>query len=134
MAERKTYDDRTKAAVMASLLAGQSVAEVSAEYNINRDTIKSWKSRQLNGENVATVATEKREQIGDLLFDYLLMILKTLKIQAEHFGDKNWLNRQSADALAVLHGVSVDKAVRLLEALTIHDRTLRITDGGDEEV
>jgi transposase-like protein len=134
MAARKEYDEATKAAVMASLLAGQSIAEVADEYHINPSTIKSWKSRQLNGESVATVATEKKEQIGDLLFDYLLVVLKSLKIQAEHFGDKNWLNRQSADALAVLHGVSVDKAVRLLEALTVYDRPLLLSDGGDEEM
>lgn len=105
---------------MAALLTGQSVAEVARRYKINPATVRSWKSRQLNGESVAsiaTVATEKRQRVGELLFDYLETMLRTLKIQAEHFGDKKWLDKQSADASAVLHGVSVDKAVRLLEAL-----------------
>lgn len=117
MAERATYDEATKAAVMAALLTGQSVSEIAKQYNINPATVRSWKSRQLNGESVAFVATEKREQIGELLIDYLHAMLKTLKVQAEQFGDKEWLKKERADSLAVLHGVSVDKAVRLLEAL-----------------
>lgn len=134
MAERATHDDVTKAAVMAALLAGQSVAEIAKEYSINPATVRSWKSRQQNGESVAIVATEKKEQIGDLLFDYLLTILRTLKVQAEHFGDKAWLSRQSADALAVLHGVTVDKAIRLLEALSRNDSVDNAPTDGTEEV
>ena len=33
------------------------------------------------------------------------------------FGDPEWLKKQSAGELAVLHGVAVDKGIRLLEAL-----------------
>lgn len=113
----QVYDPETKAAVMAALLAGQSVSEVAREYKIPRGTVKSWKSRQDNGESVAVVATQKREEIGDLLLAYLRTSLKTLTIQVEHFGDKSWLTTQDASSLAILHGVQTDKAVRLLEAL-----------------
>jgi transposase-like protein len=102
---------------MAALLAGQSVAEVAKQYDINPATVRSWKSRQQNGEGVAIVATQKKEEIGDLLFDYLRTILKSLRVQAEFFSDKNWLKKQQANELAVLHGVTTDKAIRLLEAL-----------------
>lgn len=124
MAERNEYDEAIKAAVMAALLTGQSVAEVAKRYEINPATVRSWKSRQQNGGSVAsiaTVATVKRERVGELLFDYLEAMLGTLKVQAEHFGDKKWLDKQHAESLAVLHGVSVDKAVRLLEALAGDD-------------
>lgn len=120
MTERNEYDEATKAAVMAALLLGQSVADVAKQYKINPATVRSWKSRQQNGEGVAsiaTVATEKRQRIGEALLDYAEAMLITLKVQAEHFRDKKWLDLQRADALAVLHGVSVDKTVRLLEAL-----------------
>lgn len=115
---KRIYDDATKAAAMAALLAGQSVGEVAQKYNISPQTLRSWKSRQANGDSVATVATQKKEEIGDLLIDYLRTILITLKTQAEHFGDKSWLKKQGANELAVLHGVSTDKAIRLLEALS----------------
>lgn len=103
---------------MAALLTGQSVSEIAKQYNIPPQTLRSWKSRQMNGESIVSVATQKKEEIGDLLLDYLRTMLSTLKIQAVHFGDTNWLKDQGANELAVLHGVSTDKAIRLLEALS----------------
>ena len=117
---RRQYSDEQKAAVMAALLAGQSVEQVAEEYHIPAGTIKSWQFRQ-NGTPVATVATEKKEEIGELILAYLREILVTLREQAVHFRDKSWLDKQSASEVAVLHGVSTDKAIRLLEALAGDD-------------
>lgn len=116
MTERREYDEQTKAAVMAALLAGQSISAVAKEYSIPKGTVSGWKNQATNG--VAGLSTQKKEETGDLLWDYLRTSLKTLKIQAEHFGDKKWLSKQSAADLAVLHGVTVDKAIRLLEAVS----------------
>lgn len=117
MANTKTYSEETKAAVMSALLAGQSVGEIAKTYNIPVGTVRSWKSRQGNGESIATVATEKREIIGDLLTDYLTELLVTLRIQVKTFADEKWLKQQPASEVAVLHGVIADKGIRLLEAL-----------------
>lgn len=116
MTERREYDEQTKAAVMAALLAGQSISAVAKEYSIPKGTVSGWKNQAVNG--VAGLSTQKKEETGVLLLDYLQAMLKTLRIQAEHFGDKNWLLQQNAADLAVLHGVSVDKSIRLLEALS----------------
>lgn len=113
----RSYAPELKAAVMAALLAGQSTPEIAEEYSVPEGTVRSWKSRQ-GGTPVARVATEKSEEIGDLLLDYLRVSLRTLKTQVEHFGDKSWLASQDASELAVLHGVQTDKAIRLLEALS----------------
>lgn len=123
MSERQQYGEETKAAVLAALMAGQSVGEVSREYDIPEGTIKSWRSRnqvsQMRRDAMADAAdaTPKKE-IGELLLDYLRTNLETLKAQAEVFADKEWLTKQDASSLAVLHGVMTDKAVRLLEALS----------------
>lgn len=119
MAERNQYSDETKAAVMAALLAGQSVSSVAEEYDIPRSTVGYWKSQ--NDSPLDSVGPEKKEAIGELLLDYLTETLITLKAQAIHFRDKSWLTEQSADQLAVLHGVTTDKAIRLLEALAKAD-------------
>jgi len=111
------YSDQIKAQALAALLAGQAPALVAATFGIPVGTLKSWKSRQLSGGGVATVATEKRERIGELLLEYLVVTLETLKAQQVAFRDVEWLKKQSAAEAATLHGVSVDKAVRLLEAL-----------------
>jgi len=113
MAHRE-YSDEIKAQVMASLLAGQSIGAVASEYKVPTGTVKSWKRQ---GKQFRPVDPQKKDEIGDLLLAYLRTMLRTLTIQAEHFGDKTWLNRQDASQLAVLHGVSTDKVIRLLEAL-----------------
>lgn len=112
------YSDETKAAVMAALLTGQSVSSIAKEYKIPHGTVRSWKSRQLNGENVATVAIEKKHEIGDLLIEYLRENLSTLRAQVLAFRDEKWLSKQNAADVAVLHGVLTDKAVRLIEAMS----------------
>lgn len=107
----RNYSDETKAAVMAALLAGQSVSSVAKEYRIPKGTVSSWKKRS------AIPATQKKD-IGDLLTKYLETNLEALQAQAEAFKNPVWLAKQNASDAAVLHGVMTDKAVRLLEALS----------------
>ena len=111
------YSEQVKAQALAQLLAGQSPIEVHHTTGIPVGTLRSWKSRQQHGESVATVATESRERIGALLLEYLEITLSTLIVQQKAFTNVEWLYKQSAAEVATLHGVSVDKAVRLLEAL-----------------
>jgi len=107
------YTDETKAAVLAALLAGQSINSVAKEYKIPKGTVSAWKNR-----GVAKKATQKKvDDIGALLISYLQTNLKTLQKQAEFFSDEAWLRKQTASDAAVLHGVMTDKSVRLLEAL-----------------
>lgn len=117
-APRTTYSPEIKAAVMAALLAGQGVAEIAAEYRLPEGTVKSWRSRlKRQDAPVADVAPEKREEVGDLLLRYLRATLLTLEQQTVAFRDPEWLRKQPAGEVAVLHGVLTDKAIRLLEAM-----------------
>jgi len=111
----KKYDPDTKAAVMSALLEGQAAAYIAREYSIPVGTVRSWKSRL---QPVATVATEKKEEIGDLLIKYLRINLTTLQKQALIFRNEEWLLGHSPSEAAVLHGVLTDKSIRLLEALS----------------
>lgn len=128
------YDPEVKAAVLAALLTGQSVTSVADEYNIPRGTVSSWKKREAEpiflqaAATVATDATQKRESVategdeptanvGPRIITYLEKSLDSLAAQADHFADKQWLDKQLAAEIAVLHGVQADKAIRLIEAL-----------------
>lgn len=115
------YAEEIKARCLAALLAGQSPALLSREFGIPIGTLKSWKSRQLRGESVATVATDERAAIGALLLDYLAETLLTAKAQQRMFRNEEWVHKQSAAEIATLHGISVDKAVQLLQALSDPD-------------
>ena len=110
---KRTYSDEQKAAVMAALLAGQSVREVAREYHIPHSTVAGW-SAKMNRQQVADPATKK--ELGALILEYLHEVLGTLILQQTVFRDEGWLRKQQASELAVLHGVLTDKAIRLLEA------------------
>lgn len=115
MASGKAHPPEVKASVMAALLAGQSVTEVAAEYAIPEGTVKTWR-RQLRAENILD-QPEKKDELGGLLIEYLRENLTTLAAQSRHARNPEWLQKQPASELAVLHGVIADKTVRLLAAL-----------------
>lgn len=100
---------------MASLLAGQGVGEIAAEYKLPESTVREWRS-SLTPEQIAEVRAKKGEQIESLLFGYLTQILTTLEAQAKVASEREYIFKQPADSLAVLHGVMADKGIRLLEA------------------
>lgn len=111
---RNQYSDETKAAVMAALATGQGASQVAKEYKIPRGTVRGWKSRM---GSVAIVATEKKEEIGDLLVDLITEQVITLKAQYITVRDPKWIVLQSASDMAMLIGVTTDKLIRMLESL-----------------
>jgi transposase-like protein len=120
MRTHTTHSEETKAAVMAALLAGQSVSEAARQYSIPKGTVSDWK-RQAVGQTVTP--TQKRERIGELVLAYLSTALETLEAQARMFKNEEWLKKQNAADVAVLHGVVTDKSIRLLEALAASQET-----------
>jgi transposase-like protein len=117
VSERREYSDATKAAALTALLTGQGLSQVAATFGVPIGTLKSWQHRQSSSGGVAVVASDKKMRIGVLLLEYLETSLETLKAQHKVFADAEWLARQSASEVAVLHGVIADKTIRLLEGL-----------------
>jgi len=113
MARGVRHSDETKAAVMAALLAGQGVDKVAEAYRLPVGTVKAWKRQA--GEFVQ-VDPQKRDDLGEMIGEYLSELLVTLKAQVVHMRSPGFLSTAHADSLAVNHGVLADKAFRLLEA------------------
>lgn len=105
-----------EAAVMAALLAGQGVMEVAEQFNVSQATVSRLKAR-LSDETLDEIESKKRTDFGELLARYLRETIITLSAQARFFRNETWLKQQSAADLAMLHGVTCDKAIRLLEAI-----------------
>ena len=104
---------------MAALLAGQATDKIARDFNMPEGTVKAWKSKHEHAtEDLVSVPDAHKGEVGALLVDYLRETLETLTFQQRTvFRDEAWLKRQDASELAVLHGVSADKATRLTEAL-----------------
>jgi len=111
----KKHSDEVRAQVMASLLAGQGVNEVAAEYNLPDSTVSDLK-RELE-QQFGELRNKKGAEIEELLFGYLKSNLTALKAQSDVASEREYIFKQSASDLAVLHGVMADKSVRLLEAI-----------------
>lgn len=116
MAKTK-YAPEVKAAAMAALLEGQAIDQVARDFKLPEGTVKAWRHRMKGAASETLATSERSEEIGELLVQYLHANLSTLKAQTVVFSDAEWLKKQNAADAAVLHGVMTDKAIRLLEAL-----------------
>lgn len=122
MAKRE-YSAEERAAVLAALLAGESVSSVARKYRIPKGTVSAWQQRQVEPirDGVATVATQKKDEFAELIVRLLDADLRGLIAVSELMADREWLRTQDAAALATLKGVSYDKVFKLLEALESPD-------------
>jgi transposase-like protein len=111
---RQIHDPEVRSACMAALLAGQGTTAVAEQYNLPLATVSRWRkeARHLAG---------KSDDIGALVRDYLRANLTALKAQAAVFSDPTWLKQQGASEAGVLHGIMMDKAIRLLDAMEPED-------------
>jgi transposase-like protein len=126
----KKHDDALRAAVIASLLVGQSVSEVAREYKLDTGTVSRWK-KAIPRAKLQEIAAKKANNIDDLIENYLRQLFVTLTVQAKVAAEPTYARRQPASELAVLHGVMCDKGFRILEAV---QRAADPTPGeGDED-
>lgn len=110
MTAMRRHSDQVRAAVMAALLTGQSVTEAAKNHGIDRTVVGRWK-QQLHSSPL-----KKSETIEALLLDYVRQNLMALQAQVEVAGRPEYILKQSASELAVLHGVMADKMIRILAA------------------
>lgn len=126
-----THDPQARAAVLAGVLAGKKLIEIAREQQIPESTVRLWRDQAGLGpkapRNAGYLAEEKKKDLGVLVGEYLDDILVSLRAQAIHTRDPEWLARQNAHDLAILHGVLSDKAVRLLGALRV-DEPIKLPD------
>ena len=123
----RRYTDEEKAAALADVaLLGPGA--VSAKYDVPLGTLKSWQREY----EIVHDPSIKRGRIEMLAITYLEANLQALTAQAYIASQPEYLDRQPAGELAVLHGVMADKSLRLLEALTRHTPPREIdADSGD---
>ena len=109
------HSDETRAAVLAALLAGLSIADISRQYQLPKVTISRLKA-ELSAQTLEQIGTVKRTRLDDLLLDGLASNLLAQKRIAETVSEPEYVRKQSASSIAELYCVLADKAIRLLEA------------------
>jgi transposase-like protein len=117
------HSPETKAAALASVLAGETVAATARAYGVDPGTIRRWRSQA--GVDTAIVQQQKKVAIGEQLYGLLEDYVETLRVQVRVTRDEAWIKKQDADKLAIFHGVLSDKSVRLAAALRPTDAARR---------
>lgn len=130
MAARNTKQksDDVRAAIIAALLAGQRVTEVAKQFHLSKATVSRLK-KTIEPGDLKQLETKRGEDFTGMIGDYLKETLITLSAQQKFFRNESWLSKQNAAEVAVLHGVSADKAFSLLEALERANETGSETPG-----
>lgn len=109
------HSDETRAAVLAALLAGQSVGEVARQFKLSHPTVIDWRDKA--GLGSTHVGPKTKDAIGELVLAYLRSTLSSLAVQADNAADSEWIKKYGPADAATLFGVMSDKGFRLLEAL-----------------
>jgi len=107
------HPEHLKAAVMAALLTGESAHKVARRFDLSRTTVRRWRDAAWS---VAQNGPQKTE-IGEQLLGYVGESLEMQRAHLRVVRDPDWLRRQSARDLAMLHGTMFDQMVRLAGAL-----------------
>lgn len=111
------HSEEIKAAALADLvLLGPGAT--AAKYDIPLGTLKTWQQQY----DIVHDPSVKKAVIEALAMTYLEASLQALTAQAYVTSQPEYINRQPAGELAILHGVMADKSVRLLDALAAGDR------------
>lgn len=114
MPRGKPHTPQLRAAVLADLLTGNAVAWVAHKHHISKGLVSQWRRE---AGITPEVRTKRAISFGELVANYLQQALTTATVQAALFADTEWLKKQSAADLAELHGVLLDRSVRILAAL-----------------
>lgn len=114
--KRTPNDIRVK--VMGELLTGDSVPDVARRHGINEDTVNNWLKHDAQFREIAVIKKDiaSRPLLEDMVADYVQSLFESLTAQAKHASTEDFLSKQDAAGLAVLHGVMADKGFRLLSA------------------
>lgn len=110
------HSNEVKAAAVAAVLAGESVSSVAKQFGVSRAAIVEWRDKTgITGE-VTPVAQQKKHDLGMQVYGLLEDSIAHLRFQLRVTADEEWIKRQTANDLAIYHGVIADKTVRLLAA------------------
>lgn len=107
------HPEQLKAAAMAALLAGESAHKVARRFDLSRTTVRRWRAQAWS----AVQNGPQKSTIGDQLLGCVGESIETQQVQLRTMCDRDWLLKQSARDLAMLHGTVFDRMVCLFGAL-----------------
>lgn len=93
MPKGKPHNADKRAAVIASLLTGDSVSEVAEKHGLNKSVVSRWKGK-IPVDELQRLATKKGDYDDDAVFDCVTSNLRSLMEQAETVRNPEYLRKQ----------------------------------------
>lgn len=104
---------------MAAVAAGQQPAAVARKFGISQGRLHEW--CQIDGPSLSdlpelsgTAYTRTRVRMAELIYDSLIDLFGSVRLQLQAVAREEWLAKQSAGELAALLDKEFDGAIRLL--------------------
>lgn len=105
MTRGKRHPPELRAQVVAAIMSGTGVREAARQFGVDPTMASRWVQA-----GVATIAAQEKERdLHALVVEYLVTGFRAMINQAEVFGDPAYCRTQSANDLAISHGVLGDK-------------------------
>lgn len=117
MGRGKAPDPKLKKRCIEAILGGLTISQSAQKHNVPRETVRDWFAK--SGHDLAALRQEKLENSANLLAEYLELNLDAMHKQIKILSDKKWLEEADPTritAVATAHGITCDKAFRILEA------------------
>jgi transposase-like protein len=107
------HSPELRAQVLAAILAGSTVADAAARFNIDKSIVSRWATAD------ATIATTRAnarspEALEAMIFDLVAEHITTLRAQLQAAASTAYVQGQTAGDLAALLGAERDTLIRLL--------------------
>ncbi|OGT54334.1 MAG: hypothetical protein A3E01_15325 [Gammaproteobacteria bacterium RIFCSPHIGHO2_12_FULL_63_22] len=96
------------------MLAGAALKPLARRLEIPESTLRVWRAQ---AKAHPVLAPEKQEDIGELIYDLISELARGSRAIARKLQDEAWLDRQSAEHLAISLGVAIDKLAGLAGAI-----------------
>jgi len=111
------HSPELRAAAIAAVLAGASLAQAAAQFGVDKSLVSRWV--QAAGLQPAATAQRVRdpETIAELILELIATHVTTISAQLQASARPDWLQKQSAADLAQLVAVERDTTLRLLAGL-----------------
>lgn len=120
MARGKAISDEVRAQVIAELLAGAGVSEVSRKLKLAHATVSRIKST-ITPKKLDEVGRETADKMDVMICSYLEKNLAAMGAICDVASDASYLRRHSPSQLAGLHEELSSKAFQLIEAEPIEE-------------
>lgn len=90
---------------------------IARKYDIPRGTVQTWLRTSEATQAAALISTEKKSDLGMLLYEYLHTGLEALIAQNREVARPEYIRAQPSDAIYLLYGTMADKLVSIFGAL-----------------